>query len=661
MPPITEQDRYALLEKRGRGRLFKLAVILFFIVIATSTFVKVYDYDIFCRGVSGEEILRQGKIDFQNSLNYSLGEMVFENESWLFDIFAALLFRIDPVNLSAIIFIKVLIYLSIYLALFLAIGGNLKPRITVLLVLLMSFYIITTKIHFNNFLLTYLFSVIWVGILIKNSENEMTDKKTIWLFPLMMILWNNFHALCVFGFLILGSAITDQLMKIFILKQKDRVPYLKELSVTFLLTSIAAFVSPHPGNFLERLYIYTFKFSGLLIPTDQLNPMFFINKVFYFSIVLGILMAPLAFIKKKYLSFSLFFLFGLAGLLDYRLIGIYSLMSVFYFSRIFEFAAVQFRFDHLLDKKSARLLLSLFLIFSTVWIAGRGPKLGLGMDCEKLPCKTANFIEKAQLPGPFYNHLGWGGYLLWRLYPEYKVFWDGRFAPQRYLFQEIPKRGFSKYLFEKGIRFAIVPAPDKNRLKDSISHMENEILEDSILWRPVSFENNVIVLLAVKEENAFWLEKHGFSVLRYWRDDLGISKGPANVDKIHLLKADIDKLPANELFTLWIKARFAILTGQYDKANKFITRCLKIDSQSSECHSLSGAMLLHSHMNILAIEAYKTALKYSNTSTGWANLGLAYIKNNEKKKAKKAFIKALKMDPQNRVALDNLHNLSKEN
>ncbi len=50
------------------------------------------------------------------------------------------------------------------------------------------------------------------------------------------------------------------------------------------------------------------------------------------------------------------------------------------------------------------------------------PLLGEGI----FPDKAASFIEASALPGNIYHPYEWGGYLIWRLYPNYKVFIDGR-------------------------------------------------------------------------------------------------------------------------------------------------------------------------------------------------------------------------------------------
>ncbi len=42
------------------------------------------------------------------------------------------------------------------------------------------------------------------------------------------------------------------------------------------------------------------------------------------------------------------------------------------------------------------------------------------------PKRTVEFMRRERVPGPLFNVYVWGGYELWGLYPDYKVFFDGR-------------------------------------------------------------------------------------------------------------------------------------------------------------------------------------------------------------------------------------------
>jgi hypothetical protein len=43
-----------------------------------------------------------------------------------------------------------------------------------------------------------------------------------------------------------------------------------------------------------------------------------------------------------------------------------------------------------------------------------------------LPVKATEFLASRELPAPLFNPYIWGGYLIWRLYPQYRVFADSR-------------------------------------------------------------------------------------------------------------------------------------------------------------------------------------------------------------------------------------------
>jgi hypothetical protein len=46
-----------------------------------------------------------------------------------------------------------------------------------------------------------------------------------------------------------------------------------------------------------------------------------------------------------------------------------------------------------------------------------------------IPAKEATFIKSHNLPGPIFNDYLTGGYMIWSMYPEYKVFIDPRYGP----------------------------------------------------------------------------------------------------------------------------------------------------------------------------------------------------------------------------------------
>ncbi|MFZ2949583.1 MAG: hypothetical protein WA003_08870, partial [Desulfuromonadaceae bacterium] len=84
------------------------------------------------------------------------------------------------------------------------------------------------------------------------------------------------------------------------------------------------------------------------------------------------------------------------------------------------------------------------------------------------PVRAADFVLQHDLKGPVFNPYLWGGYLLWRLGPEKKVFCDGRQLVAARTWEWMTSNvvagtgePYWKGLFRKhGIETAIVPITD---------------------------------------------------------------------------------------------------------------------------------------------------------------------------------------------------------
>jgi hypothetical protein len=92
------------------------------------------------------------------------------------------------------------------------------------------------------------------------------------------------------------------------------------------------------------------------------------------------------------------------------------------------------------------------------------PAFNEALHRERLPVGAIEWIEEHQPEGRMFNHYNWGGYLIWRLWPDYRVFVDGRtdlygdaFLRQ-YLETQLGKPGFAETLREYAVRLILMPS-----------------------------------------------------------------------------------------------------------------------------------------------------------------------------------------------------------
>jgi hypothetical protein len=123
------------------------------------------------------------------------------------------------------------------------------------------------------------------------------------------------------------------------------------------------------------------------------------------------------------------------------------------------------------------------------------------------PERAVRFIKEQKIKGSMFNYMEWGGYLMWRMYPEYPVFMDGRIivASRLNLYSDIilAKPGWEKLLDNYGVDFLLIPVI--NRISGSLNPMIFHISmqgEDAV-WRVVYLWDNVAVYVrdSVKNES----------------------------------------------------------------------------------------------------------------------------------------------------------------
>jgi hypothetical protein len=71
------------------------------------------------------------------------------------------------------------------------------------------------------------------------------------------------------------------------------------------------------------------------------------------------------------------------------------------------------------------ILLAAFLVFAVARVR-YVTRHQADAEAKDLPAAAVSFIAATRPPAPILNHYNWGGYFIWRLYPGYRVYIDGR-------------------------------------------------------------------------------------------------------------------------------------------------------------------------------------------------------------------------------------------
>lgn len=286
-------------------------------------------------------------------------------------------------------------------------------------------------------------SLLLTSVFLFLLDRYVSSGKTKFLIPLfpLMILWVNLHSGFAVGIVIIAIYTLGILVDRFlagrskIVRTSTNGPIQSIVPLVVCLGACLFAVLLNPNG--ARMYSYPFEtltsHAMQSYIQEWFSPDFHQLEWLPFAL-LFVLVLVSAFLGKAPLSsteVTLVALFGLAGLRSARNVPLFALVATPVLAA--EVDGWLGLSVHLNDtrKTSHRTGILNFVVLLLVLLAGAirvGTVLANQSNIEQVtfPAAAADWIE-AQQPKPnLYNSYNWGGYLIWRLYPAYKVSIDGR-------------------------------------------------------------------------------------------------------------------------------------------------------------------------------------------------------------------------------------------
>ena len=277
-------------------------------------------------------------------------------------------------------------------------------------------------------MISFLLAAVYIGLLERFAEDGQT-RRLFYLAPLM-VLWVNLHAGFALGLGLIGlfaiSVVLDG-------KREKALPLLLVLAVC------AAMVPLNPNGF--RMFSYPIE--TLISPSmaayidEWASPDF--HKVTFLPLaaMLFTLLGVLALSPKRARAGTLFLLFvtGFGALRSARHIPIFGLIAAPVIAKPLWEIMLSRGWERWFVKPEVPavgltlILNCLFLLAPAVAAGGRVWHFVAHhqtYEATRYPVAAVNYLETQRPAGPIYNQYGWGGYLINRLYPDYRVYIDGR-------------------------------------------------------------------------------------------------------------------------------------------------------------------------------------------------------------------------------------------
>jgi hypothetical protein len=242
--------------------------------------------------------------------------------------------------------------------------------------------------------------------------------RKLWLLPLLSLIWANCHGGFFLGWVVLGAYSVEILVRRWrALESHDR----QVLGIA-ALSILVSWLNPNHFRIVEILGLY--RQSSVTATLLEWKRPYLWGPPYAFDILLyaAVIVLIVWWRKVRLADWLLYIAFGTAALLSFRniiLIAIVAPMIIVTY--------LPWRPKATLKLTTATGYAALALLFAWFSVGlARGDGFRLRAAQWRYPAGAAQFLLDHHIAGPIFNTWDYGGYLIWSLWPQQKVFIDGR-------------------------------------------------------------------------------------------------------------------------------------------------------------------------------------------------------------------------------------------
>ncbi len=372
----------------------------------------------------GEHILSKGTWPTSDPYSFTVRGNDWMAYEWLGEVVMALAARLGGLRaLTALLVglagaLLVLLYYHAYLR-----SGNVKAAfVACALVLPLAAAVFTPRPQ----LLGYVFLLITLICLERFRQGR---QKTLWILPGVFLLWVNTHGTFTFGLLVTGLYWGSGLVGFRwggLVAERWTAEQRRHLAVVFLLCLLALSLTPYGTRLAAYPLQMVLSQPNVVADISEWRPLGFghlLGKEFL-GLLLLFLLAQVLFRLTYRLEEIALLLFGVYAACVHQ-------RFVLFFVLVFAppLAVLLARWIHGYQPAKDRWALN-----ATLLVLMGGGLVGFfpsNRDLERVvaqlyPRGAVDYLRQRPGIGPMLNEYKWGGYLIWSLSPEHKVFIDGR-------------------------------------------------------------------------------------------------------------------------------------------------------------------------------------------------------------------------------------------
>ncbi len=509
----------------------RIVVFCFFAAVIFLHLKPISDRDLFWLLATGRWIWEHGRLPDVDPFNFTTSVKVYQEAStarvFSRQYWFANLLQYGAGNLAGY---AGLLYLRIFFALLtmLMVYLNIRKKglgvVASLLLLAPLGYVLAAYAGNRPNQMTYFFLAAFLNLIeVVRSRRSPHSPATLYLLPLLMLLWANMHGGFILGTAIAGMCLVSEFLRSFFVVDHGTN---RRLIAVLILTIFTGFLNPNGYNIVAAIIQESYPFQKSVI-TEVMSPFNFIRFGTYRYIVevisyvfvagLSVILCTISEYRQndKNHRFPRFqpgsrtvtdgarpLLSSLLNQAEYVFLilsfGFMSFMAVRFIPLLAialtpiigsMFSLISDRAAHRLSRFMIPEVALVGLLACEAWSAYPFTVLRKPLVDDFFPEPAVRFIKNNNLQGRLFNYYDWGGFILWEFYPDKVVFVDGR---------TLSERAYHQYISVIGAdRSMIAGVPVYQAVLDSYSVR-------TILIPGTGRDGGLVPLIALLENDPEW-------------------------------------------------------------------------------------------------------------------------------------------------------------
>jgi len=477
-------------------RFFKKFAFIILIIFLFIQYTKPIDCpDLFWQMKYGEYIVKNHTLRPDHTIySWTNVDPNWTYCAWISEVLLYILYKIG--GFTTLFILK---YLVLFFIIGLLLYFNHKLIQTISGLAFLSLLLVGITIQYGMYIKPEIFSLVFFSIIVFLYFYSKTQHKSLFfIYPLIFLIWVNTHGGFIFGLIFITIIFIGEIINFYF-----SPTYVKKIPLFYLFLILITcytvlFINPYGYQYFVSLYryatdpLYVSHTKAVLAYKGVIKGQW--GYLLIIMIITFILLFLYHFIKSRKVDIGLlllnitFFIISIKYRRSSYFYPIIWYFSIFYLTSQIKFSQ-KTNWYIILASLFSFFIIGTWSVYFAIYYPRFGTRFGYGISYY-FPEKEATFIKKCKLEGPIFNTYGIGGYLAWRIYPEYKVFIDGRFGPYASVFPKYRRfelgYDFTKFTQKYKFKTAVVELKFQKLLTNFIN---------SDMWKLAYFDKSSAIFV----------------------------------------------------------------------------------------------------------------------------------------------------------------------